>query len=64
MSRELFNAGSAWFGHLRGGLAVGSIAAAGDSRDQRLVGGHVRDDDKSRCRRCAAPAMSPALRPA
>ncbi len=29
MSRELFNAGSAWFGHLRGGLAVGSIAACG-----------------------------------
>ncbi len=29
MSRELFNAGSAWFGHLRGGLAIGSIAACG-----------------------------------
>ncbi|MCX8005368.1 MAG: TRAP transporter permease, partial [Burkholderiaceae bacterium] len=29
MSRELFRAGEAWFGHWRGGLAVGTIAACG-----------------------------------
>ncbi|MCS6943815.1 MAG: TRAP transporter large permease [Sutterellaceae bacterium] len=29
MSRELFRAGEAWFGHWHGGLAVGTIAACG-----------------------------------
>jgi len=29
MSRELFDAGRAWFGHLRGGLAYASIGACG-----------------------------------
>jgi tripartite ATP-independent transporter DctM subunit len=29
MSRELFRAGNAWFGHWRGGLAIASIAACG-----------------------------------
>jgi len=29
MSRELFRAGNAWFGHWRGGLAMGAIAACG-----------------------------------
>ncbi|MCU0805567.1 MAG: TRAP transporter large permease [Burkholderiales bacterium] len=29
MSRELFRAGDAWFGHWRGGLAMGAIAACG-----------------------------------
>jgi tripartite ATP-independent transporter DctM subunit len=29
MSRELFRAGEAWFGHWRGGMAIGSIAACG-----------------------------------
>jgi C4-dicarboxylate transporter DctM subunit len=29
MSRELFDAGRAWFGHRRGGLAYASIAACG-----------------------------------
>jgi C4-dicarboxylate transporter, DctM subunit len=29
MSRELFGAGNAWFGHLRGGLSMAAIAACG-----------------------------------
>ncbi|MEI6416023.1 MAG: TRAP transporter large permease subunit, partial [Pseudomonadota bacterium] len=29
MSRELFAAGNAWFGHLRGGLALATVAACG-----------------------------------
>ncbi len=29
MSRDLFHMGEAWFGHMRGGLAVGSIVACG-----------------------------------
>ena len=29
MSRELFKAGEAWFGHLRGGLSMAAIAACG-----------------------------------
>jgi TRAP-type C4-dicarboxylate transport system permease large subunit len=29
MSRELFSAGRAWLGHLRGGLAMASVAACG-----------------------------------
>jgi tripartite ATP-independent transporter DctM subunit len=29
MSRELFRAGDAWFGHWRGGLAIGTVAACG-----------------------------------
>jgi C4-dicarboxylate transporter, DctM subunit len=29
MSRDLFHMGEAWFGHIRGGLAVGSIVACG-----------------------------------
>ncbi len=29
MSRELFRAGDAWFGHWRGGVAMGAIAACG-----------------------------------
>lgn len=29
MSRELFNAGNAWFGHLRGGLGIAAVAACG-----------------------------------
>jgi hypothetical protein len=64
MSRELFDAGLAWVGHRRGGLALAAIAACARlCGHQRLVGGHRRHDEPGGAARDAPAGYDRGCRP-